>query len=59
MLTTLAIGGSERKIVRLANRLRDRGMKVGCAYLQKPDLLASELSPDIPVFFLDRRGRFS
>ena len=45
LLSTLAIGGSERKTVRLANSLSRRGHRVTVAYLNAPDTLRRELAP--------------
>ena len=58
LLTTLTIGGSERKIVRLANELAIKGWTLTIAYLDGPDTLRDEISTDVNVYFLDRRGKF-
>jgi glycosyltransferase involved in cell wall biosynthesis len=59
LLNALNVGGSERKIVRLANELTARGMRVGLVTLNEPDTLASMLDPAVPRWRLDRRGKFS
>lgn len=59
VLSSLAIGGSERKIVRLANALHRRGRAVALAYLNPPDELRAEVAPGVPVVHLERRGKFS
>jgi glycosyltransferase involved in cell wall biosynthesis len=59
LLNCLTIGGSERKIVRLVNRLWQRGVRAGIAYLNGPETLAPFLNDEIPRWHLDRKGRFS
>jgi glycosyltransferase involved in cell wall biosynthesis len=59
VLNNLAVGGSETKVVRLANSLQQRGMQVGVAYLNEPFSLLKQLQTDIPAYFLARKGRFS
>jgi glycosyltransferase involved in cell wall biosynthesis len=59
LLNSLAIGGSERKIVRLANSLVERGSVVVIAYLCGPNTLRSEIDPRIKRVDLGRTGRFS
>lgn len=59
VLNNLGIGGSERKIVRLANRLRDEGMLVSLACLNGPFTLAQGIRRDVPLARLERRGKFS
>ena len=58
LLNALAVGGSERKSVRLANALTERGWKQTIAYLNEPHALRDEISPEIDVLFLGRRGKF-
>ncbi|HEX6397645.1 MAG TPA: glycosyltransferase family 4 protein, partial [Steroidobacteraceae bacterium] len=53
------IGGSERKIVRLANRLKDEGVHVTMACLNGPYTLESALRRDVSCAKLDRKGKFS
>ncbi len=59
LLSNLTIGGSERKIVRVANGLAERGHHVCVAYLNGPEDLLTELSEKVEVLFLNRRGKFS
>jgi glycosyltransferase involved in cell wall biosynthesis len=59
VLNSLAIGGSERKIVRVANHLRARGVKAGVASLNEPHTLARYLENSVPWWRLGRRGKFS
>jgi glycosyltransferase involved in cell wall biosynthesis len=59
LLNNLSLGGSEAKIVHIANALADRGVRVGVAHLNTPDDLAGRLRPGIPVWCLQRRGMFS
>ena len=58
-LACLAVGGSERKIARMANRLKEEGMAVSLACLNGPYTLESGLRRDLPLHKLERRGRFS
>jgi glycosyltransferase involved in cell wall biosynthesis len=59
VLSSLEIGGSERKIVRLANELHRRGRQITIAYLSGPDTLSSDVSPGIALVHLRRNGKFS
>jgi glycosyltransferase involved in cell wall biosynthesis len=59
LLNSLALGGSETKIVQIANALADRGVRVGVAHLNLPNDLAGRLHPGIAVWCLQRRGMFS
>jgi glycosyltransferase involved in cell wall biosynthesis len=59
VLSSLAVGGSERKIARLANRLKEDGMAVSLASLNGPYTLESTLRGDVPLHKLERRGKFS
>lgn len=59
VLNSLAVGGSETKVVRLANSLQQRGVQVGVSYLNGPFSLLKQLQTDIPAYFLSRKGRFS
>lgn len=57
VLNNLAVGGSERKVVRLANTLQARGQRVALAYLNEPSDLLQELQVESGC--LRRTGRFS
>ncbi|HEY5760311.1 MAG TPA: glycosyltransferase [Steroidobacter sp.] len=59
VLNNLAVGGSETKVVRLANALGARGMRVGLAYLNEPITLLKDIDSSVSTFFLSRQGRFS
>ncbi|HET9863391.1 MAG TPA: glycosyltransferase [Steroidobacteraceae bacterium] len=59
VLGTLAIGGSESKIVRLVNRLTDEGVRVMLACLNGPFTMEPNVRRDVPLRKLDRRGKFS
>jgi glycosyltransferase involved in cell wall biosynthesis len=59
VLSNMGIGGSERKIVRLANRLADEGVNVALASLNGPYTLANSLRSDVPCTRLERKGKFS
>lgn len=59
LLNSLAIGGSERKIVRLVNELHQSGKSVAIAYLNEPETLLRELNAGVPRYHLRRRGRLS
>lgn len=59
VLNSLDVGGSETKIVRLANALSGRGMRIGIAYLNEPTTLLRDIQPAVSTHFLSRQGRFS
>ena len=59
LLNNLGIGGSERKIVRLANRLKEEGVNVTLACLNGPYTLESGIRRDVPCRRLERKGKFS
>ncbi|MFL6617322.1 MAG: glycosyltransferase family 4 protein [Povalibacter sp.] len=59
VLNNLSVGGSEVKIVGLANELHRRGMSVGVCYLNEPHRLRDQLHPDVPIWCLERRGKYS
>jgi glycosyltransferase involved in cell wall biosynthesis len=59
VLNSLAVGGSETKIVRVANGLLARGITAGIAYLKAPHDLRDSVEPRVPVAHLERRGKFS
>jgi glycosyltransferase involved in cell wall biosynthesis len=56
LLSALGLGGSEGKIVRLANSIAARGDRVVLAYLGGPTDLLSEISPAVTVVNLHRSG---
>ena len=59
VLSSLGIGGSESKFVKLAGALAARGTKVALAYLNPPLDLLSRIDPSVAVIPLQRRGKFS
>jgi len=59
LLNNLGIGGSEWKSVRIASALRQGGHDIHLAYLNAPHTLRGRLDPGLPVFHLDRTGKFS
>lgn len=59
LVNNLGIGGSERKIVRLANRLKEEGVNVTLACLNGPYTLESGIRRDVPCRKLERKGKFS
>jgi glycosyltransferase involved in cell wall biosynthesis len=59
VLASLAVGGSERKITRMSNRLKEQGMAVSLACLNGPYTLEAGLRRDLPLHKLERRGKFS
>jgi glycosyltransferase involved in cell wall biosynthesis len=58
-LSSLSIGGSEKKTVRLANALAVKGWDLSIVYLDGPHTLRDEISTDVNVHYLARRGKFS
>ena len=59
VLSSLAVGGSERKIIRMANRLKEEGIQVNLACLNGPYTIEPTLRRDVPLAKLERRGKFS
>ena len=59
LISTLDIGGSERKTVRIANELYRRGWNIHLAYLNAPTTLLDRLSKGLPVTCLGRKGKLS
>ena len=57
-LSTLSVGGSEKKTIRIVNTLRRRGHDVHLAYLNRPETLLADIDPEVPLVCLDRRGKF-
>jgi len=58
LLGTLEVGGSEKKIVSLARRLRQKGLPVHVAYLRPPATLLAELD-GVPTVHLQQNGKLS
>lgn len=59
LLNSLGIGGSERKTVRIVNKLHENGWNVHLCYLNNPDDLLSSVHTEIPIVFLNRKSRLS
>ena len=59
LVNSLAMGGSERKTVRLANALAAGNRDVAVAYLGPPESLLPEVHPTVAALNLRRRGKFS
>jgi glycosyltransferase involved in cell wall biosynthesis len=59
VLASLGVGGSERKIARMANRLKDDEVRVTLACLNGPYTLESTVRRDVPLHKIERRGKFS
>lgn len=58
VLNSLSVGGSERKIVMVANRLAKRGRKIHIAVLNEAAALRESIDPSIPILDLKRKGKF-
>ncbi|HEU4779373.1 MAG TPA: glycosyltransferase family 4 protein [Steroidobacteraceae bacterium] len=59
VLSSLAVGGSERKIARMANRLTEDGVRVSLACLNGPYTIEASLRRDVKLSKLERQGKFS
>ena len=59
VLTSLSVGGSERKTVRIANAMVRQGWDVTLAYLDPPHSLRGEIENSVNTVFLERKGKFS
>jgi glycosyltransferase involved in cell wall biosynthesis len=59
LVSSLTVGGSERKTVRLANALAAERQQVTLAYLNPPESLLPQLHPTVASLNLHRRGKFS
>jgi glycosyltransferase involved in cell wall biosynthesis len=53
------VGGSEIKIIKVANALARSGNPVQLAYLDPRETLLGRVDPAVPVTHLDRRGKYS
>lgn len=56
---TLEVGGSEAKIVRIANALMRSGYRSAIAYLNPPDTLLEQIESGVRIFHLQRHGKYS
>jgi len=59
LISSLGVGGSETKVVKLANSFAKAGEKVEVFYLNPPDTLAESFDARISVSCLQRRGKYS
>jgi glycosyltransferase involved in cell wall biosynthesis len=59
VLNSLGVGGSECKIARMANRLKEDDVQVTLACLNGPYTLEPTVRRDVPLHKLERRGKFS
>lgn len=59
LLSSLTIGGSERKAVRIVNELHRTGWNVHLAYLNHPATLLNDIREGVPRVFLNRKGKIS
>jgi glycosyltransferase involved in cell wall biosynthesis len=59
LLNNLGVGGSERKIVRLANRMVDEGVRVSLTCLNGPYTIESGIRREVPLTKIERKGKFS
>ena len=59
LLSSLTVGGSEKKTVRIANELHQRGRNVCIAYLNPPESLLAHIDSGVTVFCLQRKGKLS
>ena len=59
LLNSLCIGGSERKTVRIANKLQSDGFEVHLAFLNPPETLLAAIDKDVHVHNLQRNSKLS
>jgi glycosyltransferase involved in cell wall biosynthesis len=59
LVSSLTMGGSERKSVRLANALAASNRQVAIAYLSPPESLLPQIHSAVATVNLQRRGKFS
>ncbi len=59
VLNNLGIGGSERKVLRLVDRLSAEHVRAAIVCLNGPYTLASSVGPEATLFKLGRSGKFS
>lgn len=58
VLDTLGVGGSERKIIFVANKLAENGYRVHLAFLNLNTDISDTINSSIGVKNLDRKGKF-
>jgi len=59
LLNSLCMGGSEKKIIAVANALTAQGRRVHIAHLAGPETLRGRIDARVPVVHLQRSGKFS
>ena len=59
VLNSLTVGGSETKIIRVANALASSGDRAELAYLNPPESALARIDPAVSVTNLHRRGKYS
>jgi len=59
LLSSLSVGGSEKKTIRIANALANQGWQVSIAHLDGIHDLRPQISVRVEVIFLERSGKFS
>jgi glycosyltransferase involved in cell wall biosynthesis len=59
VLGNLTVGGSETKIVRLANRLAEQGHDTHILVIGRPYTLREKINGDVSVVCFDRKSKFS
>lgn len=58
IVSSLAVGGSEKKTVMITNELAAREYDVHLIYLNKPDLLCKKVNSQVKLVMLGRKSRF-
>ena len=59
VLGSLTVGGSETKIVRLANRLAEQGHDIHILAIGRPYTLREKINDNVSVVCFDRKSKFS
>lgn len=59
LVSSLGVGGSETKVVKLANSFAQLEEQVEVAYLNSPDTLVNSFDPRVSVTCLHRKGKYS
>ena len=58
LVSSLHIGGSERKTVNIVNALTQRGIQCHLIYINEPDTLKTLVDEHVSVHCLDRRSKY-
>lgn len=59
VLNSLSVGGTETKVIKIANAIARSGVSVELAYLNPPETLLDQIDSSIPITNLSRRGKYS